>query len=38
VGVVLNAVDEDHMQASYYYQGYGYGNGYGHDDSKAVAK
>jgi protein-tyrosine kinase len=38
VGVVLNAVAEDHMQGSYYYQQYGYGSGYGQTDSKVVAK
>jgi protein-tyrosine kinase len=32
VGVVLNAVDQDNAQGSYYYQSYGYG--YGHDSSK----
>jgi Mrp family chromosome partitioning ATPase len=36
VGVVLNAVDEDHLHgSSYYYQHYGYGHG--QTDSKAVA-
>lgn len=35
VGVVLNAVDQDHAQGSYYYQSYGYG--YGHDSSKGEA-
>jgi Mrp family chromosome partitioning ATPase len=35
VGVVLNAVDQDNAQGSYYYQSYGYG--YGHDGSKDEA-
>lgn len=36
VGVVLNAVEEDHGYGSYYYSGYGYG--YGRNDAKAIEK
>ena len=37
VGVVLNAVEQNHMYGSYYYQGYGYGYIYGRDSRELAA-
>jgi len=37
VGVVLNAVEQNHMYGSYYYQGYGYGYIYGRDSREMAA-
>jgi capsular exopolysaccharide synthesis family protein len=33
VGVVLNAVERNHLYGTYYYQGYGYGNNSTSDES-----
>lgn len=38
LGVVLNAASEEDMHASYYYQGYGYGEVYGGNGSKRLHK
>ena len=37
IGVVLNAVEQNHMYGSYYYQGYGYGYIYGRDSRESAA-